>query len=924
MEEISSCEAFKVIETLVAIGHITQEAAAAAKQRFERLHAAATAAAARERQLAERSHALKAESEASDAAAHAAQLKAAEFEGVSIEVLKEDVEAAQSEAALANERCALLALEASELARHRDELAEHLEGAAEAHAAMLRPLIAAARADLDALTDEAAARRAAAAAAAAEAAGAAQRGAALEAEVAEARKAHRAEANRLLGVQARGALPDKARRQADLAVADLVSAQQLLAAAGARLADAEAGARGAVEAERQKQAQHVEALSALERTRILAEAKERIAADVGRDAELAAVEAERVLADGAGLDVALRALQFELRQQRLAASAALRSRDAALRGLKAAGEALAAAEGELPQLRAARSAAAHDGAAAGAAAEALRGEAAGLRREVDVGISKFMQEETLGKDKTALYGLLLQELALSEGELAALKGEARQRARLLGDITAQHDRRADPRCAAAARQSAQGRARVKAALGAVRTQSRQVEDMRLMRAERTRRSRDFKKLYDLVRSQRNKFVALIAATGQAHGEMAGRLRLAAAEAGVLQGDAAEKARLARQQRAGAAKERDALRSELHALGAQFRARHEAMEEAGAAIGSLDSEVGRTGRDMEAARMRYEAAIEARNNTGLILIDRGDEQSVLFERSHALEARLKAGAVTLNQRESEVRALQLQVAELERSVAATRRALPDVDGVDAEVAALKAGLLLAQRESEALSLRLEDPRDPGRCRPLGGRAPDREELVARLQTLEERLGMKREELSEKVVVLDEVTDLTEALRSKAAATRGERAAASHAANGAQQRLRAVTGRIMAAISELSLYQATALRLHGERAALEELVAAARERLAAGLAPTEDSEGEWQRLQREAATVAELRRRREEEAAVLDAKGQLLDTSAEPRPNAYVPDDLGIPRPYGAFSPFKPAAPGATMRHTRPPAPREVVI
>lgn len=39
----------------------------------------------------------------------------------------------------------------------------------------------------------------------------------------------------------------------------------------------------------------------------------------------------------------------------------------------------------------------------------------------------------------------------------------------------------------------------------------------------------------------------------------------------------------------------------------------------------------------------------------MLIDRSDELSVLFERSHALEARLKAGTIAMGQREGEVRA-----------------------------------------------------------------------------------------------------------------------------------------------------------------------------------------------------------------------------------------------------------------------------
>jgi hypothetical protein len=52
-----------VIDTLVAISHITQDAAAGAKARFSRLFAAAAEAARREHQLQDKSVALKAEAE---------------------------------------------------------------------------------------------------------------------------------------------------------------------------------------------------------------------------------------------------------------------------------------------------------------------------------------------------------------------------------------------------------------------------------------------------------------------------------------------------------------------------------------------------------------------------------------------------------------------------------------------------------------------------------------------------------------------------------------------------------------------------------------------------------------------------------------------------------------------------------------------
>ena len=47
-------------------------------------------------------------------------------------------------------------------------------------------------------------------------------------------------------------------------------------------------------------------------------------------------------------------------------------------------------------------------------------------------------------------------------------------------------------------------------------------------------------------------------------------------------------------------------------------------------------------------------------------------------------------------------------------------------------------------------------------------------------------------------------------------------------------------------------------------------------------------------------------------------------AESRPNAYIPEDLGIPKPYGGFAPFKPSEPGSSMRHIKVPNPREIVI
>jgi hypothetical protein len=171
-----------------------------------------------------------------------------------------------------------------------------------------------------------------------------------DAELAKLQQEAKAEANRLTSVSA---APEKARRQADMAVAELQGAQGLLAAADSALLEAEAALRAAHDKERQKQVssgsaeehamqcssnylrlwpmatclcccrhaeavsslavrcpsadkhallialcccwrvvvlmqlEYASALAALERGRIMAEAKERHADDVAHDVELA-------------------------------------------------------------------------------------------------------------------------------------------------------------------------------------------------------------------------------------------------------------------------------------------------------------------------------------------------------------------------------------------------------------------------------------------------------------------------------------------------------------------------------------------------------------------------------------------------------------------------------------------------------------
>lgn len=119
------------------------------------------------------------------------------------------------------------------------------------------------------------------------------------------------------------------------------------------------------------------------------------------------------------------------------------------------------------------------------------------------------------------------------------------------------------------------------------------------------------------------------------------------------------------------------------------------------------------------------------------------------------------------------------------------------------------------------------------------------------------------------------------------------------------------------------QATALRLQQEKIVREKTVEDALYKLDHGEAPSEDALKAWSRLERKLNMRGNESNRLEEEMMLVQP-ASLLKTTAEPRPTAYIPEDMAIPKPYGAMAPFKPSEMGSTMRHIRLPNPAPIEI
>jgi len=160
-------------------------------------------------------------------------------------------------------------------------------------------------------------------------------------------------------------------------------------------------------------------------------------------------------------------------------------------------------------------------------------------------------------------------------------------------------------------------------------------------------------------------------------------------------------------------------------------------------------------------------------------------------------------------------IRIEMNEVKRKIDVERKVVANVPGLADEVIQLKNELNREREKEKEISEALENPDNRDRYRDLGGDDPDQEALEAKIQVLEERLNNKKEALLEKELILDEITNLSEKLRTQALEGRQTSLELSEKVNEFQARLKDLTRKMMATISELSMFQATALKLKQEQ-------------------------------------------------------------------------------------------------------------
>jgi len=545
-----------------------------------------------------------------------------------------------------------------------------------------------------------------------------------------------------------------------------------------------------------------------------------------------------------------------------------------------------------------------------------------IQNEVDLFIGAYLKQETLEKDKKEEYDAICQQMEDMQKELKSLKAEEQHWAAHFKTLASHREK--------LARDASLAHRLCRETADEVSMKQLEEEDLKKKHQEISQKQRAFCTMYEVVKTERNKYMTSIQKSSQHLSELKEKLKILQNEVEILRMESALKDKQLQQTRQEAQRlevVQDQLQNEKTRITAEGSALNEQVEQYVIEIDKLNSIINSIEKEMVVLRRKYEQAVETRNFTGTQLIDRNDELCILWEKSNIQEKLLKKGEDAMLAKAEEIRGLRIDLAEVQRQLRVVRGKIPEVPKLVEEVVKLREEVSSVRKRTDELSRELENPKSSLRkWRKLKGEDLGKETLRVKIQDLEERLNDKKESLLEKELILEEVTALSEKLRHQAVDGRQGTMELSQKVNVFQSRIKDVTRKMMATVSELSMHQATAHKLEKVRDDACELAMTARERFRNNEPPTDTIDNEWAKMcqvdqQRDVDRQAAVQRKQEDEIM----NSNFTRTTAEPRVNAYIPeDDHGLPKAYGHNAPFKPTAQGTTMRHIRKPNPKPIEI
>eukprot|EP00341_Mesodinium_pulex_P013132 CAMPEP_0116934974 /NCGR_PEP_ID=MMETSP0467-20121206/29989_1 /TAXON_ID=283647 /ORGANISM="Mesodinium pulex, Strain SPMC105" /LENGTH=172 /DNA_ID=CAMNT_0004616223 /DNA_START=1869 /DNA_END=2387 /DNA_ORIENTATION=+ len=158
---------------------------------------------------------------------------------------------------------------------------------------------------------------------------------------------------------------------------------------------------------------------------------------------------------------------------------------------------------------------------------------------------------------------------------------------------------------------------------------------------------------------------------------------------------------------------------------------------------------------------------------------------------------------------DMRMLNIQLNDGQRTLEVLKRKMVHIPELSEAVVKLKSKVEDETIKVGDLTKKLENP-DPSRRRELKSEEPDPKALETKISVYEELLNMKKEQLLEKELILEEITMKSDELRKRALNNRDRTIEIADRINKFQGEIKKLTKKRMALISELSMFQALSLK------------------------------------------------------------------------------------------------------------------
>ncbi|XP_063783054.1 coiled-coil domain-containing protein 146 isoform X2 [Pseudophryne corroboree] len=547
-----------------------------------------------------------------------------------------------------------------------------------------------------------------------------------------------------------------------------------------------------------------------------------------------------------------------------------------------------------------------------------------LHKEVEAVKRSFAQQQTL----TEVEAHVVAQRIAEEEQLVKQQGECREE---LVNLTRLVQIKADER-EQKSKDFVKAQQRHRQVLQEIKGRDLAIGEHKKKIQELQKRLKEFAQMYDIIRNERNKCVSLIQMATQRAAELREKIKISGNEMDILRTNVSSKERQLQKAMLKQSNNhmiRDSLRKDVSRVSLYLQEMKEKREQKKMEIGRLTNMINQAEEEMVLLRTKYESAVKHRNERGVQLIEREEEVCIFYEKINIQEMLLRNGDLEMLAMDEKIRFLKMKVTEDSRQIEHTKKELPNKKALESDLVILQIQLSQCNDRVTELEKQAEDPERESRIRLLEGKDPSLQNLMKKTEELELRLAEKEEHLLEKEFLYDQVSRLSEKIRIKVENGKEDTLTLAKKMNELQKTIKDTTRKMMSRIAELSMQQASCIKLQQEVRDREKFVETCYTRMEQGLPPSEESEQDWKRLLRQA---HRNRIEKEEKARIGEDEDQHtlpngIYTTAEQRPNAYIPEGdtaLPLPRPYGGLAPFKPSEPGSNMRHIRRPLIKPIEI